>query len=375
MSKANRRRQRPGYRPSTARPSGTPASTPPSSSGVTPPAPTDATEAAGASVDAAAEPIALGATPGTTPPAAAAVAAGAAAAASTRPATGKAAPGKPGTGSSARPGGASTRSTTPSRAAGSRAGRRERQRVAYQPSFLERNRTPLVVIAAIVGVALLSVFVFFQASQPAFACSTIWTPTPTASPLPGATPNLGYSQPDMGHNHVAVGTKVTYTYCAPASGNHFNVPGTSGPIPARVYAPSDQVLPQGWIHNLEHGGLVILYKGDSPGATPEGQAAFKSFFDAFPPVANCYPVIARFDQMSSPFQAIVWGRVLPLDTFDQAEIMAYWNQWGGKTNLEPLCPTPNGSANPSASEPPNSTESPSTSTEPSAAPSVAPSGS
>jgi hypothetical protein len=86
-------------------------------------------------------------------------------------------------------------------------------------------------------------------------------------------------------------------------------------------------------------------------------------------------VIARFDQMSSPFQAIVWGRVLPLETFDQAEITAYWNQWGGKTNLEPLCPTPNSSANPSASEPPNTTDSPSTSAEPSAAPTIAPSGS
>ena len=47
--------------------------------------------------------------------------------------------------------------------AGSRAGRRERQRTAYQPSFLERNRTPLVLIAAVIGVALLSVFVFFSA--------------------------------------------------------------------------------------------------------------------------------------------------------------------------------------------------------------------
>ena len=32
------------------------------------------------------------------------------------------------------------------------------------------------------------------------------------------------------------------------------------------------------------------------------------------------PVVARFDQMSTPFQAIVWGRVLPLETFDQAQV-------------------------------------------------------
>jgi hypothetical protein len=206
---------------------------------------------------------------------------------------------------------------------------------------MERYRTAIVVVAALVGVALLSVFVFFSASQPAYACSTIWTPNPTPSPAAGATPALGYVQPDMGHQHVNVGDKVTYTYCAPASGNHINLPGTAGPIPARVYGPSDSVIPQGWIHNLEHGGLVILYQGTSAGATPDGQAAFKAFEAAFPPAQNCGPVIARFDQMSTPLQAMVWGRVLLLDTFDQAQIMAFWNQWGGKTNSEKTCPTPN----------------------------------
>ena len=115
----------------------------------------------------------------------------------------------------------------------------------------------------------------------------------------------------MGNSHVSRGEKVTYTYCAPASGSHYNIAG-AGPIAARVYGPNDNVIPQGWIHNLEHGGLVILYQSTSEGATPEGQAKMKAFFEAFPPVASCGPVIARFDQMSSPFQAILWGRVLPL---------------------------------------------------------------
>ena len=72
----------------------------------------------------------------------------------------------------------------------------------------------------------------------------------------------------MGNSHVSRGEKVTYTYCAPASGSHVNLPGVAGPIAARVYGPTDSVVPQGWIHNLEHGGLVILYKTDSAGATP-----------------------------------------------------------------------------------------------------------
>jgi hypothetical protein len=249
---------------------------------------------------------------------------------------------------------------------------------------MERNRNAIIVIAGIVGVVLLSVFVFLSASQAAYACSTIWTPAATPSPAADATPALGYVQPQMGANHVAVGTKVTYTYCAPASGQHYNVPGTAGPIPARVYGPSDNVLPQGWIHNLEHGALVVLYQGTSTGATADGQAQLKAFYDAFPPSPVCGlpkgtlgPVIARFDQMSSPFQAIVWGRVLPLDTFDQAKILAYWQQWGERTNPEQQCAAPSPSAEPSTSAAPSDSTAPSESPAPSesAAPSPAPSAS
>ena len=310
MSKASRRRQRPGTNPAVGRPTNPPPR-PATPDGPTVELPTGA---------------------GTTGPAG----------------TGAAGAG------TARPSGAPRPSSA--RPSSSRAGRRERQRVVHQPSFMERYRTAIVIVAALAGVAVLSVFVFFSASQPVYACYTIWTPNPTAAPAAGATPALGYVQPDMGHLHVNVGDKVTYTYCAPASGNHINLPGVAGPIPARVYGPSDNVIPQGWIHNLEHGGMVLLYKGDSTGATPDGQAQLKAFYDAFPPGPVCGtpkgvigPVIARFDQMSTPFQAIVWGRVLQLDTFDQAQILAFWNQWGERTNPEKQCAAPSASVAPSPS--------------------------
>jgi hypothetical protein len=235
---------------------------------------------------------------------------------------------------------------------------------------MERNRTPIIIVAGLVGVALIAVFVFFSASQPAYACSTIWSPAPTASPSAGATPALGYVQPLMGNTHVGVGEKVTYTYCAPASGNHINRSG-AGPIAARVYGPSDNVIPEGWIHNLEHGGLVVLYQGTSAGATPEGQAQLREFHAAFPPVTDCGPVIARFDQMSSPFQAILWGRVLPLQSWDPTLVTAFWKQWGGLTNPELACPVPNSRTSPSPAASPAASSAPSSSVAPS--PSVAPS--
>jgi hypothetical protein len=204
-----------------------------------------------------------------------------------------------------------------------RAGRRERPRYVERKSFVERYRNLLVTGVIVAVIAVVGGLIFMQATQPAFACTTVWKPDPTPAPAPDATNRLGYLQPDMGNTHVPVGKSVRYTYCPPASGDHVNVVGV-GPIsPARIFKPDDKVIPQQWIHNLEHGGMVVLYRGDSPGATAAGMAEFQTFFDAFPTSPICQvpphklsPIIARFDQMATPFVAMVWDRVLPMDTWD-----------------------------------------------------------
>jgi hypothetical protein len=268
----------------------------------------------------------------------------------------------PGTPTGATAGGATTAnapktSTSPTGTA--RAGRRERSRAYAQPTFLERYRNVLVLVAAIAVIVVAGAAIFAASSQPAYACSNIWTPDPTASPLADASPQPGYPQPDMGQGHVANGTAITYTYCPPASGKHFN--GTqTGPISSRVYGPNDVVLPQGWIHNLEHGALVVLYRGDSEGATDAGQAALRAFFDGYPPSPVCGfkagtnigPVFARFDDMNTPFAALVWGRVLPLQTLDTEAILRFDQVYGERTNPESFCspaPSSGTSAAPSAS--------------------------
>ncbi|MDO8485528.1 MAG: DUF3105 domain-containing protein [Candidatus Limnocylindrales bacterium] len=235
---------------------------------------------------------------------------------------------------------------------------------------MERHRTPIVALTALAGAVLIAVFVFFSASAPAYACSTEWVPDPTPSPALGAPANPGYVQPDMGRRHGALGEKVTYTYCPPASGAHSNASG-AGPIQPRVYGPSDRAIPEGWIHNLEHGAMVILYRGNSgdSGATEDGQAQLRALFDEFPASPVCGiqpgtgqgPVIARFDDMATPYAAMVWGRVLPLNELDTAQILDFWQVWGERTNPEPQCTAP--SAPPSAA--PSTEASPQTSPVPS----------
>jgi hypothetical protein len=172
--------------------------------------------------------------------------------------------------------------------------------------------------------------VFLGSTAAAYTCSNIFSPSPTPPVEPGSSIRLGFLQDDMGNSHN-VQTPQNYLYCPPASGNHLNVSGL-GPIQPRVYKPTDKIGPTNWVHNLEHGGLVVLYKGDSPGATNEGQAAFKQFFDTFPasplcgiPPGQISPVIARFDDMPHPYAVLVWGRVMYLDTWDPGLALRFFN--------------------------------------------------
>jgi len=243
-------------------------------------------------------------------------------------------------------------------------------------SFIERNRGRLIW-AGVIAVALaFGGIVYLNATAPVYACTTQWQAPATAapaapagSPAPGSSTPIGYTQPDMGNLHVAVGTVVKYLYCPPASGNHY-FSGTLGPIPAAIYGPNQKTAPEGWVHNLEHGGLVIVYNcsGSSggDGCGDAAQTAFHSFYSTFPaspvcavPAGQVGPVITRFDTMAYPYAAMVWDWILPFQTFDattQQQILDFYQQHAERNNPELLC-TP-------ASEAP--------STAPTAVPSAAP---
>jgi hypothetical protein len=237
----------------------------------------------------------------------------------------------------------------------------------------------VVAVVAAVVVGLLVV----QTTQAAYTCSIQFDPAPSASPAEGTAPRLGYVQDDMGRVH-SVQRPQKYTFCPPATGNHFAQP--QAPIPARLYRPDDAVVPMGWIHNLEHGALVILYRGDGPGATPEGQQQLRTFFDTFPPSPICKvpagqlsPVIARFDDMKWHYAALVWGRVLPLPEWDPALALQFYATESERldatgafvTPPEPQCAAPSQSPAPSDSAAPSAT----TSAAPAASASAAASGS
>ena len=276
-----------------------------------------------------------------------------------------------------------------------RRGRRERERArdrsrarTYAPRrrpFLERHRGEILGLVAIAAIVLAGGFVFVQANSKTYACTTLTVPAPAASPLPNGSPApLGQVQGDMGRGHILPPEFQRYTSCPPASGIHYAPPG--GPITARYYGPDDATTPQGWIHNLEHGGLVILYSCDKGACDDATQQQLQAFFKSFPnsPVCNIPrgqvgPVIARFEEMNAPIAALLWGRVLFQQKLDTQQILDYYTSQAELKNPEPQCtrptpsPVPGASAAPSESAAPTETAVPDTSAPPaSAAPSTSP---
>ncbi len=230
--------------------------------------------------------------------------------------------------------------------AGSRnAGSNRPRRPLYQPSFLERHRSALLSGGVLFVIAVVGAIFFFSATAPTYACTNTSQPAPAGTPLPNGSPApLGQAQPDMGNVHVTVGTNQKYAYCPPASGPHYNALN-EGPIAAKYYGPDDGTRPEGWIHNLEHGGIVILYNCKMGACTDATAATLQGLATTFPDSPQCHikagsgsPVIARFDDMPAPFAALVWDRLIYLDTLDVTKIKAFYQSEAEVTNPELQCP-------------------------------------
>lgn len=231
------------------------------------------------------------------------------------------------------------------------------------PTLLDQLRKPFLASFVIFVLTAGVLVLWTQSATPVYACGSIDT---VQSPAPG---EIGQLQPDQGAQHVQTGDHVTYQVCPPASGKHINRPGY-GPLQPKVYGPDDASIPNGWVHNLEHGGLVVLYSCDRGACDPTSIAALQALSGQFPTSAICRipagvvgPVIARFEQMPAKFAALLWDRALYLDTLDTAKINEFFLRYGERLAAngawvappEPQCAAP--SASPAASASPGASGS------------------
>ena len=129
--------------------------------------------------------------------------------------------------------------------------------------------------------------------------------------------------PIEGATHVSVCSPVTYLTKPPSSGNHY-------PIWA-AYKCYASAIPEGfWVHNLEHGAIVLSYH--CPGGCTADVAAAQAWIDALPddPLCAVDAGDARVRVVMTPdanldvkFAASAWGWTLRANCFDPVAFTAF----------------------------------------------------
>jgi hypothetical protein len=143
--------------------------------------------------------------------------------------------------------------------------------------------------------------------------------------------------PSEGNTHVAVCSYVDYKTLPPSSGDHY-------PYWA-AYMTYDQPVPEGyWVHNLEHGTIVLSYNCGEAGCADD-LAAAQQMMDAYPDDPLCISAAegVRHRLLMTPdprldvrFAASAWGWTLRANCFDPDAFLAFANAHYGQ-GLEPLC--------------------------------------
>lgn len=131
----------------------------------------------------------------------------------------------------------------------------------------------------------------------------------------------GESTPDYGRQHVQGGTSLNHPTYPPASGTHY-----FETISWRFY---DMPVPPGnWLHNLEHGGVVLLYKCPADQAECDTlRRQLRGLHDSLPPSSQSRSVklvSAPDDAIDTTIMALAWTRRLRLEAFEEEQIRGFY---------------------------------------------------
>jgi hypothetical protein len=124
--------------------------------------------------------------------------------------------------------------------------------------------------------------------------------------------------------HVGIGTHVEYDSNPPSSGPHY-------PIWAAYQVWDQPVQREYYVHDLEHGAIVFVYKCPDGGACPEIVDAMKKASDGIPDDPLCDPssgvrvrtVITPDPLLDVPIAAAAWGWVYRANCLDPVSLAQF----------------------------------------------------
>lgn len=112
----------------------------------------------------------------------------------------------------------------------------------------------------------------------------------------------------MSYLHVT--GDVVYPDPPPAGGNHNGCWGTWG-------VHESELADERWVHNLEHGGVVFLYR--CPEGCPSEVASLGEFVEG-----HDLALLTPYAQLPTKFAVVSWGYRLLSDCFDRAAFERFY---------------------------------------------------
>lgn len=126
-------------------------------------------------------------------------------------------------------------------------------------------------------------------------------------------PQVGQSVGIMPSSHVSDGTTMSYNSNPPTSGSHSGA--------AVAWSTSATALPDSsLVHNLEHGGIIFHYQPTLDAAQRQQLTDLARDLRQI----DRKVVLAPREANDAAITATAWGRVLKLDTFDGAQLRAFF---------------------------------------------------
>jgi hypothetical protein len=106
--------------------------------------------------------------------------------------------------------------------------------------------------------------------------------------------------------HVPIDTAVDYNFNPPTSGPHY-------PTWAAFTEYAKPVDRRYYVHNMEHGGVVLLYRGNDNTGSTDVQQAFREIREGLPADPSCQPqtrvrvLVTPDPLLDVPIAAAAWG--------------------------------------------------------------------
>jgi hypothetical protein len=150
------------------------------------------------------------------------------------------------------------------------------------------------------------------------AAGVAWWAAAGRAKVPSGPPHqvLGERVPDEGWEHVPVGSQIHYRANPPSSGSHYPFPAPAGVYPNGLQTGF-------WVHSLEHGYIVLLYK---PPASQDQLATFDKMMSDFPKskFGNVKLLIVPYSDMPHPFTLLAWDWRLEMDTLQEGTVLQFY---------------------------------------------------